>query len=160
MNRNWNRESDSENHIERSLRRADNSVMLDDAFFNRLHNKIMDGVAKTEIEHVSVWHRGKKALKTHWKSWSYPMGGTLALFALVSILTPQMSKFNRDLQRAGLHSDGQERIIQEALLDPDIISQTLIISQAETDFFMDVAQDSFENFSIEKINKLMGESRQ
>ncbi len=147
------------NQIKRKLRSNDTQLMLDDAFFERLHDKIMTEVSKTEVKEVTLWHKSRSLLKAHWKDWSYPAGGMLALLALVMLLTPQMSKINETMMRAGLYSDGNERIIQEALLDPSVLSQTLIISQTETDFFMDVAKDSFENFSIERINKIMGEAR-
>ena len=147
------------NQIKRKLRSNDTQLMLDDAFFERLHDKIMTEVSKTEVKEVTLWHKSRSLLKAHWKDWSYPAGGLLALLALVMLLTPQMSKINETMMRAGLYSDGNERIIQEALLDPSVLSQTLIISQTETDFFMDVAKDSFENFSIERINKIMGEAR-
>lgn len=147
------------NQVKKKLRANDTQLMLDDAFFERLHDKIMTEVSKTEIKEVTLWHKSRSLLKAHWKDWSYPAGGMLALLALVMLLTPQMSKINETMMRAGLYSDGNERIIQEALLDPSVLSQTLIISQTETDFFMDVAKDSFENFSIERINKIMGEAR-
>lgn len=147
------------NQVKRKLRSNDNQLMLDDAFFEKLHDKIMTEVSKAEIKEVTLWHKSRSLLKAHWKDWSYPAGGMLALLALVMLLTPQMSKINETMMRAGLYSDGNERILQEALLDPSVLSQTLIISQTETDFFMDVAKDSFENFSIERINKVMGEAR-
>ncbi len=146
------------NQVKRKLRSNDTQLMLDDAFFEKLHDKIMTEVSKTEIKEVTLWHKSRSLLKAHWKDWSYPAGG-MALLALVMLLTPQMSKINETMMRAGLYSDGNERILQEALLDPSVLSQTLIISQTETDFFMDVAKDSFENFSIERINKIMGEAR-
>lgn len=145
--------------VERKLRSRDMQLNLDEAFYERLHNKIMNEVSKTEIQETTLWHRSRNLVRAHWKGWTYPVGGMMALFALVMALTPHMSNFNQTLERAGLYSDGQERILQEALLDPELLSQTLIISQQDSDFFMDVAQYSFENFTIEKINKLMGEAR-
>ena len=44
-----------------------------------------------------------------------------------------------------------------ALNSPDSVAQTLIVSQSEADFFVDVANESFENLTVAKFNKLMGE---
>ncbi|MNT20519.1 hypothetical protein D3C72_1558290 [compost metagenome] len=75
------------------------------------------------------------------------------------MLLGQVSKVNQSMQRVGLLSDGHERIVAEALLDPADLSQTLISSQNESDFFVDVASESFENLSVSKVNQLMGEGR-
>lgn len=82
----------------------------------------------------------------------------MSLFVLSSLLLTQVSKVNQSMQRVGLLSDGHERIVAQALLSPEELSQTLISSQSESDFFVDVASESFENLSVAKFNKIMGES--
>ena len=82
----------------------------------------------------------------------------MSLFLFSFMLMSQVSKVNQSMVRVGLLSDGHERIVAEALLSPDDLSQTLISTQSDSDFFMDVAGESFENLSVAKFNKIMGES--
>ncbi|MNS83359.1 hypothetical protein D3C72_1171440 [compost metagenome] len=76
---------------------------------------------------------------------------------VIAVLSTQFGKVNESMQRAGLYSDGRERIVEAALNSPDAMAQTLISSQSEADFFVDVANESFENLTVAKFNKLMGD---
>lgn len=130
---------------------------MNDEFFDRLHSKIMAEVEKTEIAPTPIMMKPRKLLRSHWRGWLYPLSGVSSLFLLAFLIAPQVTKVNQSLQRAGLLSDGHERIVAAALLSPEELSQTLISSQTESDFFMDVATESFENLSVAKFNNIMGE---
>lgn len=141
----------------------DFDLKFDDAFFDRLHDKVMAKIEETEIAPAPkpmISYLTRHRVYQYWKDWSYPMGGIAAVFVLTFALLPQMQKINESMTRAGLVTDGTERIIQQALGAPEEISQTFISTQSEADFFIDVARESFENLPSNKIEKLiLGESR-
>ena len=136
----------------------DFEMTMSDDFFDSLHDKIMAKVEEVEMAPATVLMTPRNLLRSHWRGWLYPVGGLMSLFVMCSLLMTQVSKVNQSMQRVGLLSDGHERIVAEALLDPEDMSQTLISSQSESDFFVDVASESFENLSVAKFNKIMGES--
>jgi len=145
--------------VRKNLRAADDlELPMSEDFFERLHDKIMAGVEQTEMAPPPMLMTPRNLLRAHWRGWLYPAGGVMSLFVFSSLLLSQVSKVNQSMQRAGLLSDGHERIVAEALLSPEDLSRTLISTQSESDFFMDVARESFENLSVAKFNKIMGES--
>lgn len=145
--------------VRKGLKAADDMELpMNEDFFDRLHDKIMAEVETTDIKPSPVLMTPRNLLRSHWRGWLYPVSGVASLMAFAVLLMPQVSKVNQSMTRAGLLSDGHERIVSEALLSPEEISQTLISTQSESDFFMDVARESFENLSVDKFNKIMGES--
>lgn len=145
--------------VRKGLRGQDElELPIGDDFFDRLHDKIMAEVEQTEIAPPPMLLTPRNMLRAHWRGWLYPAGGMMSLFMFTSLLLSQVSKVNQSMMRVGLFSDGRERIVAEALLSPEDLSQTLISTQSDSDFFMDVAGESFENLSVAKFNKIMGES--
>lgn len=145
--------------VRKGLKAADElELPMNEDFFDRLHDKIMAEVEQTEIAPAPILMTPRNVLRAHWRGWLYPAGGIMSLFLFSSLLLSQVSKVNQSMQRVGLLSDGHERIVAQALLSPEDLSQTLISTQSESDFFMDVASESFENLSVAKFNKIMGES--
>ncbi|MEN0057523.1 MAG: anti-sigma factor [Bdellovibrio sp.] len=145
--------------VRKGLKKRDTLAMPEgDEFFERLHDKIMAEVEKTEVAPAPFLGKSRNLLRAHWRGWLYPTSGVAALAVVSFLAVNQVSKVNQAMQRAGLASDGTERIVAEALLSPEAASQTLISMQSESDFFMDVASESFENLTVAKFKKIMGES--
>lgn len=145
--------------VRKGLKATDElELPMNDDFFDRLHDKIMAEVEQTEIAPAPILMTPRNVLRAHWRGWLYPAGGMMSLFLFSALVLSQVSKVNQSMQRVGLLSDGHERIVAQALLSPEDLSQTLISTQSESDFFMDVASESFENLSVAKFNKIMGES--
>lgn len=145
--------------VRKGLKASDDMELpMSEDFFDRLHDKIMAEVETVEIKPTPVLMTPRNLLRSHWRGWLYPVSGVVSLMAFAVLLMPQVSKVNQSMTRAGLLSDGHERIVSEALLSPEEISQTFISTQSESDFFMDVARESFENLSVDKFNQIMGES--
>ncbi|WP_413558517.1 hypothetical protein [Bdellovibrio sp. HCB209] len=134
----------------------DLEISMSDDFFDRLHDKIMSEVEQTQIAPAPLLMRPKNMLRAHWRGWLYPTGGIMSLAAAAMMIVPHLAKVNQGMQRAGLLSDGRERIVMEAILSPEDLSQTLISSQTDSDFFVDVASESSENLTIAKLNKIIG----
>lgn len=150
---------DRMNKVRKGLRAQDElELPMSEDFFDRLHDKIMAEVEQTDIAPPPMLMTPRNMLRAHWRGWLYPAGGMMSLFMFTSLLLSQVSKVNQSMMRVGLLSDGRERIVAEALLSPEDLSQTLISTQSDSDFFMDVAGESFENLSVAKFNKIMGES--
>jgi hypothetical protein len=146
------------NKTRKTLKKFDDlELPMDAAFYDRLHDKIMASVEQTEIKPAPVLLTPRNLLRSHWRGWLYPMGGLMSLFVISSLIMPQVSKVNQSMTRAGLLSDGRERIAAEAVIAPEELSRTLINSETESDFFVDLASDSFENLSVAKFNKIMGD---
>src|SRR5438445_720214 len=130
--------------VRKKIKAADDFEMsMSDDFFDQLHDKIMAKVEEAEMAPPPVLMTPRNLLRSHWRGWLYPVGGVMSLFVLSSLLLTQVSKVNQSMQRVGLLSDGHERIVAEALLAPEDLSQTLISTQSESDFFVDVASESF-----------------
>ena len=150
---------DRMNKVRKGLRAQDDlELPMSEDFFDRLHDKIMAEVEQTDIAPPPMLMTSRNMLRAHWRGWLYPAGGMMSLFMFTSLLLSQVSKVNQSMMRVGLLSDGRERIVAEALLSPEDLSQTLISTQSDSDFFMDVAGESFENLSVAKFNKILGES--
>ena len=119
----------------------------------------MAQVEEVEMAPPPVLMKPKSYLKTHLRTWLYSVGSLSTMMLVAGLLSSQFMRVQQSMVRVGLVSDGRERIISEAVLSPEDFSQTLISSQSEADFFVDVASDSFENLSVAKFNQLMGEKR-
>ena len=151
-------QNNSLDKVRKGLKAQDEiELPMNEDFFDRLHDKIMMEVEQTEIAPTPFLMMPRNLLRAHWRGWLYPTGAIMSVLLMVSFLIPQVSKVNQGLQRVGLLSDGRERIVTEALLSPEDLSKTLISSQTESDFFVDVASESSENLSIAKLQKIMGE---
>lgn len=147
--------------VRQGLKSADEielDLPMNEDFFDRLHDKIMAEVEKTEIAPVTPLTASRDMLRKHWRGWLYPAGGVTSLFLLLAIAMSQVQNTTEIMQRAGLVSDGAERIASRVLMAPDELTQTFISSQSDSDFLMDVASESFENLTIAQFNKIMGES--
>lgn len=128
---------------------------MDPAFYDKLHDKIMARIEHVEMAPKQRLSGPKKFLKTQWRSWVYPTGSTLALAVVGTLLTMQFS--SSKLHSIQALNQKSEKVISAALESPDAISQSLLISQTEADFFVDVASQSFENLNIAQFNKIMGD---
>lgn len=128
---------------------------MDPAFFDNLHDKIMDRVEQTQMTPPDRFIKPKKFLRAHWRGWLYPTGGTMALALAVSLLVSHINPQATTGASQALLDKSGELVVAEALQNAEDITQTLISSQLEADFFVDVAAQSIENL---KIYKVMGES--
>jgi len=149
---------DSFDKVRRGLKNNDEMELpMNEDFFDKLHDKIMIEVERTEVSPPPMLMKQKSYLRAHWKGWLYSATSVASVAAVALVLSTQFSKVNETMQRVGLYSDGRERIVEMALNSPDEVAQTLIVSQSEADFFVDVANESIENLTVAKFNKLMGD---
>ena len=132
---------------------------MDPAFFDKMHDKIMAKVEEAVIEPAPMMLAPRRFLRAHWRGWLYPAGGTMALALAMTLVAMQAAKLSsKHVSVAKLNNSG-EKVVAAVLTSPDTIAQTLISSESESDFFVDVASQSFENLNISQFNKIMGEDR-
>jgi hypothetical protein len=155
--------ADLDKQVKRSLK-ADPAVPeipMDDAFYERLHDRIMAAVEHTEIEPRSLahilWDKPRRMIRGHWKAWV--VSGTSMLMVLVaSVHTPAvLSKFLDESHTVQVVRN-EDQFIDETINSPEAFSDTLVSYQSEDDFFVDVAERSFHDLSQEHVREIMGEA--
>lgn len=135
----------------------DLELPMDPAFYDRLHDKIMAGVEKTEMEHPAWYEKPQKYLRGHWRSWSL-FGGSLSVLLLSLHLSAGLVTKSLHGSHAVTAARQEDRLLDQALKAPDALSRSILISQTESEFFVDLADSSFEDLSIDKFNRIMGEA--
>lgn len=131
---------------------------MDEAFYERLHDKIMTAVEQTEVKPKTRWEKPRKLLQAHWRGWLYTSGSLMTL-VLVAILVAQQQGNVVSKSHIAQVAKNEEQILSKALESPDAFSQTLISHQSSSDFLVDVADRSFDDLSEVRFKKIMGEDR-
>lgn len=137
----------------------DVSLPMDPAYYERLHDRIMAAVDRAESRPPAPrpWYaRPQGYLRTHWKSW-LTMGGGISGFALVAHLGAIAVAKTLHESHAVVAAQQEDLLFAEALRSPDALSRSLLVSQTESEFFVDVASGSFENLSSDQIIQFVGE---
>lgn len=150
---------DLNNEIKRALMAepATPELPTDEEFFNKLHDKIMAAVEKTEIKPVSPWEKPKRLLRANWKSWVVS-GGSLMMVLMASLQAPSVVRhFMNDSHTVQLVRN-EDEFAHETLKSPDEFSGTLISYQNQDDFLVDVAERTFHDLSQEHVREIMGEA--
>lgn len=144
--------------------RAEDPVELpmDDAFFDKLHDKIMSGVAKTEIKPASKWsktwvflERGAKLQSSRLKKVVKLSVVTFSLLLGVSVLNAGVQNYQNGTY-AGMDLN-KSVILDEAQRNPLEWQQMVVNYQNENDFYADIlSQRSSE--TIVEIDQVMTQS--
>jgi anti-sigma factor RsiW len=143
--------------LKRKLKNQAVELPMDDAFYDRLHDKIMAAVDQTEIKAVSPWEKPKKLLKAHWKSWAVS-GGSVLMIMIASLQAPTLVRSFFDSSHVVQVVKNEEAFTAETIKSPEDFSGSLITSQNESDFFVDVAERSFHDLSQRHVREIMGEA--
>lgn len=139
-------------------RESDIELPMDPAYYDRLHDKIMQAVAQREVQPQPLFSKSRKFLRSHFRNW-LETAGLLTLFVIISGQITPLFVDVMDKTHTVQVVKNEKELIEEFLNDPDAISQTLISYQSQNDFFVDLAQTSFDDLSIEQMHKIMGEDR-
>ncbi|MFN7903757.1 MAG: hypothetical protein ACK5P5_01100 [Pseudobdellovibrionaceae bacterium] len=144
--------------IKSELRRTGKVELdLDDQFFDRLHDKIMAQVEETTM--VPKPHPVKK-LKNY--LWSKPWRRTLlsregfAVYLLVFGLTYQSAQSSIYFQWMK-YQTREENILAQALESPDLL-HNLTDARPQSDFFVDVANHSMNDFDYDQLKQVLWQS--
>lgn len=113
----------------------------DDAFFEKLHGKIMAGVEMTSP---------KKDTRTFLQKNKKVVRGISAAAMLMAILLVGL-----DTQQVRVTVDGTDQVLSDAVSRSDI-EETVLVYQNKDDFFVDLAQESLDHLSVDRLHGLMG----
>ena len=144
--------------------RAEDAVELpmDDAFFDKLHNKIMSAVDKTEVKPQSKWSKTwvflerstvnprsklKKAVKLSITAFS--------LFVGVSLLNATLSQYQ--ISAYAVEDVNKSSILNEAQKNPLEWQQLVATYQNENDFYADILSQR-DSETIVEIDKVISHS--
>ncbi len=148
---------DLDKELKRSLMAEPAALPEDEAYYTRLHDRIMAAVEQTEVKSPAPWEKPKKALMAHWRSW-FISGGSLMMILVASLQAPQVVKSVLDESHVVQVVHNEKAIVNETLSSPQAFSETLISYQSADDFFVDVAERSFHDLSQEHVREIMGEA--
>ncbi len=136
------------NDIINALKTADDvELPMDEAFYDKLHDKIMARVDDTEIRKLPSWTffvaRPKKYLKSHWKEW---LGTGLSMIAVgyVGIQAATMASSVIPQSHTYKVVKNESDFLKGALGSPESFSHTLINHQSQDDFIAEVASGRLE----------------
>jgi hypothetical protein len=119
-------------------------MKMDDQFFENLHNKIMAQVENTKVSKKPRWTKLRKLTKT--------TSISLSILALVVVATSHTQS------NSGLSVS--DPVSNQAIQNMDDLTNSLLIAQTSSDFFVDVAQENMNHLDIQQLEKLMGKEAQ
>ncbi len=120
----------------------DVEVPEDDEFFNRLHSKIMIGVEMTAQ---------KKDGRTFWQKNQKIARGFTAAAIVLSVLLVSL-----ETQQIHLASDATDQVLSDAVSRSPDIQETVLVYENKDDFFVDLAQESLDHLSVDRLQGLIG----
>ena len=148
----------SDSELKRVLKRNDEvEPPMDDAFYERLHDKVMRAIDQTEIERPSVWQKPRRKLLEHWKNWVVS-GGSVIMILIASMQAPTVAKTFLNDSHVVQVVKNEDAFNAQTTEAPEVFSESLIVYQNQSDFFVDVAERSFHDLSKEHIREIMGEA--
>jgi hypothetical protein len=149
---------DTDKQLKRTLK-AEPAMELpmDDAFYERMHDRIMAAVEQTEIAPEPKWQKPARVIKANWKSWLFA-GGSMMMVVVAALQTPSVVSSFLDESHVVKVVRNEKAITEETLKSPENFSETLISYQTQDDFFVDVAERSFHDLSQEHVREIMGEA--
>ena len=113
---------------------------LDEAFFDSLHDKIMSQVAQTPMAPPERFVQLRKKSKT--------IAIGFSILSLVIAFSPSSS------QNAKLSIS--DPVTTQALSNLDDLSNSVLLHQDSSDFFVDVAQENLNHLEIQRLESLVG----
>lgn len=126
----------------------DLDLNLDEAYFERLHNRIMAQVEKTEIEPPPRFNGQVLVLGRYWRKYSRPVTRATMSLALVLLgagyLITQLTQETPILEQ-------QTTLVRESVIRSSEFSASVLNSQTELDFVSDVASASNLSLSAEDL---------
>ncbi len=144
--------------LKRVLRKNDEvELPMDEAFYERLHDKIMQAVESADIAPVSAWQKPRQKLRDHWRNWVVS-GGSVIMILIASLQTPTLVKTFLNDSHVVQVVKNEDAFNMESTDSPEAFSDSLIVYQNQSDFFVDVAERSFHDLSKENIREIMGEA--
>ncbi|MBL7672193.1 MAG: hypothetical protein JNM39_17065 [Bdellovibrionaceae bacterium] len=147
--------------LRRTLKQSgETNISLDDAYFERLHDRIMKQIDATKVEPVSqfdaILNRSRSLFKLH--AWSFlQLTSAAALFVIFcgksTDFVQNVWSSSRTVQRA----QNDKKIVRVALQSPEGLSASFISFQKDDDFLMEVAANSMNDLSRDQFREFIGQ---
>lgn len=161
------KESDAASKDRAQLQRAlakkvkqtgDIEIPMDADFYDRLHDKIMAAVEETDIKPVTKLEKTQRVFKRHWRSVSQV---TLAILILVGVnlVTGQFVGQIWTESHTVKFVQNEKQIVSQAVASPEEFSATVLSSQNQNDFILDVASQNLEQISPAQLVSMINEAQ-
>lgn len=147
--------------MRRTLKQSgETKTPLDDAYFERLHDRIMSQIEVTKVEPVSrldsILNWSMSVFKHH--AWSFlQLTSAAALFVIFcgksTDFVQNVWSSSRTVQRA----QNDKKIVKVALQSPEDLSASFISFQKNDDFLMEVAANAMNDLSHDQFREFIGQ---
>ena len=118
---------------------------MDEAFYDALHDKIMAKVEETSIK-PKAWHQAPtQYLRDHWRGWLYS-GASVASILVLLLGLGRIAGVGES--HSAQVAKNEDSIIANSIENTDEFARILAAAQDEDEFFMDIAQTSFDDLSV------------
>ena len=131
-------------HIKKTLKMKNDEFTTfecDDAFFDKLHDKVMNAIEEKEL-------LLKKSPKRFSKKVLFRMVASVAVICTIALLAAF---------KADLHQNTQDNIMQLAASSPDILAE-MTSHQNSSDFFVDVANQNFNDLEAKDLKRIISKN--
>ena len=113
----------------------------DDAFFSQMHDRIMAGVEKTSVQ---------KDSRTFWQRYQRLTRGSVAAVALLALTFAGV-----ETQQNKVIPDQTELVLQDVVQQSPDVESTILVYQSKDDFLVDLAQESLNHLSVDRLQGLV-----
>ncbi len=150
--------------IKQTLKKEDYlELPMDESFYDKMHEKIMQSVEKTEIQSQSKWSNAQVFLETSSNRYRsvYKKAVKLVVVTLVTSIAIGFLAVSRQLYvavEARENLNNQARIIQEAKRNPQEWARLVANYQSENDFYAEVLSRRNDLATMVEIEKVMTQS--
>lgn len=137
--------------------KLDIEMPLDDAYYERLHDRIMFAVNEKSIEKTPLLFKQKKWVRLNWKNMAQMCAGVLLALGLgqkIGELSGQLWSSSKTVQLV----NNEREIIREAIEAPDAFSRSVLSDQSESEFFMEMARETLNSDQSSDLQAMLEES--
>ena len=150
--------------IKQTLKKEDYiELPMDDSFFEKMHDQIMQSLDKTEIKSQPKWSKTRVFLEQSSQRYrsTYKKVVKLAVISLVTSIAIGFLGVSRQLYIAvetQKNLNNQAKIIQEAQKNPEEWAGLVVNYQSENDFYAEVLSRRSDLVTMVEIDKVLTHS--
>jgi hypothetical protein len=133
---------------------------MDDAYFEGLHDRIMNQIEQTEVKSVSRVSASLSWLKTILKihGWTFlQLASASVIFVVFFVKSSEFAQKAWSSSRTVQRAQNDKNIMKVALESPEDLSATFISFQKNEDFLMEVAANAMSDLSHDQFREFIGQ---
>lgn len=135
------------------LKKQDNlELPMSGQFYDDMQARIMAKTMGMKIKPKPLFYVPRNFLRAHYKSWLQLSLSLALLFLLGKTLSPIFANLV-DKSHVVQVIKNEKLIVNEIMSDPEAYSETLLSYQSQNDFFVDLAERSFNDISVEDLRR-------